>query len=168
MCPLDVLCPGRRLRPFPEREPLLGWYPEGEAAVMERHLWWMKEYGIDFVAFDWYWTQTNEHFSIIPLTRTCRPPIGKTFRLLSCGQITLRFRITLTVGKMVRYWIVHYLKRDEYLKFNDQPVVFVFDPQRLETNAQKFGRSSMNLLGRPRKWPTTGIVRHLFRRLCKS
>src|SRR3546814_2796413 len=51
--------PWSQIKPFPEREPMLGWYQEGKPEVTETHLQWMHAYGIDFVAYDWYWNVTN-------------------------------------------------------------------------------------------------------------
>ena len=43
------------LDPFPERMPLLGYYREGDPAVMDWQIKWAVEHGVSFFAFDWYW-----------------------------------------------------------------------------------------------------------------
>jgi len=47
--------PWDRIKAYPEREPLLGWYHEGSVEVAEQHIEWMSSHGIDYVVFDWYW-----------------------------------------------------------------------------------------------------------------
>ena len=44
---------------FPERQPLLGFYNETTQSVMDQQLLWMADYGISYIAFDWYWNRTN-------------------------------------------------------------------------------------------------------------
>jgi len=36
-----------RIKAYPEREPLLGWYDYDSTAVAEQHIQWMHDYGID-------------------------------------------------------------------------------------------------------------------------
>jgi hypothetical protein len=45
----------RVLNAFPERVPLLGYYQEGDPAVMNWQIKWAVEHGISFFVFDWYW-----------------------------------------------------------------------------------------------------------------
>ncbi|MCP6406807.1 glycoside hydrolase family 99-like domain-containing protein, partial [Klebsiella pneumoniae] len=43
------------IRKYPERMPLLGWYREGEDKIIQQQLSWMEQYGITYIAYDWYW-----------------------------------------------------------------------------------------------------------------
>jgi hypothetical protein len=141
--------PWEKIKPFPEREPLLGWYTEGENAVMEQHLQWMRDYGIKFVAFDWYWIEANKPYLNHALDAYLQADNREHvhFALLWANHSPTRVPVSLEQWAiLVRHWVGQYLRREEYFRLNGQPVVFVFDPERLENNARKLGSSSRELL----------------------
>lgn len=146
----NTISPPRRpwdsIQAFPEREPLLGWYDEGDVNVMDQQLKWMHDYGLSFVVFDWYWTSNrprNQHaleaymksvnkdlmqFAIMWANHENYPKSMKDFRTI------------------VQYWVTNFLQDAQYQRINGQPVVHIFSPTGLEQKAQAFGSTTPQLL----------------------
>ena len=138
--------PWDRIKAYPEREPLLGWYAEGNIDVMDQQLRWMHDYGLDFVVFDWYWTSNRprqQHaldaymqssnkklvkFSILWANHENYPKGDKDFR------------------DVVQYWVDNFLKDPQYQRIDGLPVVHIFSPEMLEKKAQAFDSSTPQLL----------------------
>ena len=121
------------IKPYPEREPLLGWYKGAEPAVMRRQLRWMKEYGLSYVAFDWYWQDGGVHADgpLKAYLDISAPPVD--YAILWCNDHN-------GVGidewrRIVSFWVDNYLKRSTYLRLNGKPVVFVLTQQGFSANA---------------------------------
>jgi glycoprotein endo-alpha-1,2-mannosidase len=49
----------------PKQEPMLGLYTSDDVAVVEQHIAWCSQYGIDFLTLDW-WPSTRERQALIP------------------------------------------------------------------------------------------------------
>lgn len=138
--------PWGRLKAYPERMPLLGWYDEGDKTVIDQQLKWMHDYGLDFVVFDWFWTSNRpriQHaldnylrspnknlmkFSILWANHENYPKGMKDFRTV------------------VQYWVDNFLKDPQYQRINGLPVVHIFSPTALEQKAQMFGATTPQLL----------------------
>lgn len=54
--------PWDNIKPYSEREPLSGWYVDGEDANTEQQLKWMADYGINYVVYDWYWSPNKRTY----------------------------------------------------------------------------------------------------------
>lgn len=139
--------PWDKIRPYAEREPLIGHYPEGTVAVAEKHLGWMADHAIDFVVYDWYWTAENrpklDHALTAYLQAGNRQSVP--FALLWANHIDLptsREQFQL----MVDFWISSYFREPSYLRNGGKPVVYIFSPERLRNQARKFGATSKDLL----------------------
>ncbi len=128
--------PWEPIKRYPEREPLLGWYDEGQAAVMEQHLAWMAGHGIGFVVFDWYWDGR-------------RPVLDHALRnyTASRGKAQVPYAVmwanhgekVLSVGELAAladHLAQEHFRRPEYLKIDGRPLLFVLAPEILEANAQ--------------------------------
>jgi len=138
--------PWERIYAYPDREPLLGWYNEGDLNVMNQQLRWMYDYGLDFVVFDWYWTSNrprNQHaldaymqapnkslvkFAIMWANHENYPKSEENFR------------------SIVKYWVDTFLKDPQYQRINNQPVVYIYSPTFLEEKALAFGSTTLTLL----------------------
>lgn len=144
--------PWERIRPFPEREPLLGHYAEGSVEVATRHLGWMAAHGIDFVVYDWYWTSDNRPKLDHAIEAYLKAPNRRSidFSLLWANHDDIP-GTTLQFERMVDYWIARYFKEPGYLKRDEKPVVYVFSPERLRDQAQKLGTTTRALLDKARR-----------------
>jgi hypothetical protein len=123
----------RRQADLPEREPLLGWYPEGRPEVADWHIKWAVENGLSFFVYDWYW-------------RNGREELGAA---LNEGFLNARYRDQLkfavmwanhkpfashTPGQLLAvmdYWLEHYLRRPNYLQVDGRPYVSFYSPREL-------------------------------------
>lgn len=139
--------PWDKIRPYPDREPMLGWYDEGSDVVARQHIDWMSQFGIDFVAFDWYWNKDNKANLEHALAAFMRAPNrGKVkFSLLWANHDRLPSSRD-NFERMVTYWVRYYFPRPEYLRIDGMPVVFVFSADMLRKDAARFGATTKELL----------------------
>lgn len=139
--------PWAPIKKFPEKEPALGWYDEGTDDVMRKQLDWMQSYGIDFVAFDWYYSDKTGVLLEHALSAFMRAPNrNKTkFSILWANHAALPKSQT-EWQSMVRYWIKNYFPRPEFLRINNRPVVFVFSAYLLKIQAESLGITTKTLL----------------------
>jgi len=138
------------IRKFPEREPELGWYHDGRRETLDRQLGWMADHGIDFTVFDWYWEKGRPaketsvraylesdqrkrvHYALLWANHTKEPNTVEEWDALS------------------DFWIANHLKNPEYLKVDGKPVLFVFSPDLLQSQAKVIGKPVAELLNRTR------------------
>ncbi|HBR1128668.1 glycoside hydrolase family 99-like domain-containing protein [Klebsiella quasipneumoniae] len=141
------------IRKYPERMPLLGWYREGEDKIIQQQLSWMEQYGITYIAYDWYWDKKtgpkSRTYAIDAYLRNSEQTNVK-FALLWANH-TGTPQSTEEFDSIVTYWLDHYFNNKKYLTINGLPVVFVFSSGRLENNALAFGTNTKELLDRARK-----------------
>lgn len=120
----------KRIAPYPERKPLLGWYDDSDVNVVNTQLGWMKEYGIDFVIFDWYWqnrkTKLEEALNAY-LKATNRKNVS--YALLWANHDGAPVDLE-DWDSLVDNWITRF-KNPEYLKVDGKPVVIVFSGEGL-------------------------------------
>jgi hypothetical protein len=135
-------------RAWPDREPLLGQYPEEEPWVAEKHIEWASQYGINFFAYDWYWDGTKPEYDHALKNYLKARDKGKLQFCLLWANHDLSPKNLRDFDDMVGYWINNYFNQPSYYRIDDKPVVFVFSVGQLETNAKKFGEFAKTLLAR--------------------
>lgn len=137
--------PWEKIKPYPEREPLLGWYPEKEISVAEKHIDMASAYGIDFFAYDWYWTGSKTKLNhAIDNHLKARNKQKLKFCLLWSNNSSVYSNVEQFTN-MVDHWITNYFKDSQYLKIDDKPVVIIFSTQQLRDNAKKIKVSTKEL-----------------------
>jgi hypothetical protein len=139
--------PWEKIKPYPEREPKLGWYKEGSDDVMRQQIDWMAEYGINFVAYDWYWSKDSKVFLEHAIAAHMRAPNRDKVKISLLwanhdGVPSSRDNFE----RMVTYWVKYYFQRPEFLRIDGKPVVFVFYADFLKADAAKFGATTKQLL----------------------
>ncbi|MFT3802098.1 MAG: glycoside hydrolase family 99-like domain-containing protein [Burkholderiaceae bacterium] len=141
--------PWDAIRPYPDREPLLGWYDESGFDVMRRQLGWMAQYGIDFVMFDWYWDRENfpQMAHALRAYQALGDRQGVGFAIMWANHSVVPERVD-QFDEAVRHWIEHYFADPAYLRVDGRPVVMIFSAQQLDQNARGFGASGAALLER--------------------
>lgn len=139
--------PWEKIKPYPEREPLLGWYRDGSDEVTRQQIDWMADYGISFVAYDWYWTKDSKVALEHALAAHMRAPNRDKVKISLLwanhdGVPSSRDNF----DRMVTYWVRYYFQRPEFLRIDGKPVVFIFYADFLRTDAGKFGATAKELL----------------------
>jgi hypothetical protein len=138
--------PWEKIKPFPEREPAMGWYTEGEVSVISKHLEWMGSYGIDYVVFNWYWGRDNKPMMAHALNAYLQAPVkhGVKLSIMWANHTTYIFS-KQQLEAMFRFWAQRYMFRDDYLKVDGKPVVFIFSADVLNKNAVAIGMKPSEL-----------------------
>lgn len=138
--------PWQRLKSYKNREPLLGWYDDGAVDVMNQQLGWMHDYGLSYVAFDWYWGGGKVHLEHGLRAYFAAPNRSKVPFALLWANHDAAPTSRADFLAMVQYWIDQYFKRNEVFRIEGRPVVFIFDHAALEEKARRFGASVSGLL----------------------
>ena len=129
-----------QITPFPEREPVLGWYDEGSPEVVDWEIKWCVEHGIDFFVYCWYRRSQGK-----PVEQFLGHAIHEGLfsaryeRLFQwCIMWENQSRGTSGVASeedllqnLLPFWIEEYFKRDSYLKIDNKPVLFIYRPEYL-------------------------------------
>jgi hypothetical protein len=150
--PLKPNDPWLKIKKYPDKEPLLGWYKDGDPHATEQQISWMHDAGINFVIYDWYWLENHgvtlnqaiEAFKASTLKK------GIQFSILWANHFDSPQAIE-TFDEVVDYWIANYFSSSDYKTIDGKPVVFIFAPSELEKKARRFGMSSKNLIDRARE-----------------
>jgi hypothetical protein len=138
--------PWRPIQAFPEREPWLGWYDEGQVSVMVQQLKWMQGHGLDFVVFDWYWGTDRpvlDHALKAYQQAPSRPDLPYALMWANHGagpKALADFRA------MAQALVTQHFARADYLRVDGRPVFYVQVPENLEARAQALGSHSTALL----------------------
>ena len=141
----DSKSPGK---PWPERQPLLGYYPEEEPWVADKHIAWASQYGINFIAYDWYWNGVKPEYdhalkNFISAKNTRNLQFTLLWDNLYIGPASL-----VQFDNMTSYWINNYFNKPAFYRIDNKPVIFVYSVGNLETNAKTFGETAKTLLAR--------------------
>jgi hypothetical protein len=139
------------IKNYPERKPLLGWYPEGDVGVMDQQLAWMNSYGVDFVVFDWYWNAAKKPYLDHAINAYLQAPKRKLVQFALLWANDAQAKVPSDEDQflsMIQFWIAHYFGNAQYMKIDNKPVVFVFSPELLRNDAAGFGASVGQLFAR--------------------
>lgn len=128
----------KRIEPWPERKPLLGWYNEGSPEVADWHIKFMVEHGISGVIYCWY---------RVGVDKPIEQHLGHA---LDDGLLKARYLSMIRFGIMwengcadgvastddlmrnvLPFWADHYFSNPQYLRHNGKPVLYIWQPARL-------------------------------------
>lgn len=141
--------PWDEIRQYGGREPLPGWYDEGSVEVATRQLQWMRDYGIDFVIYDWYWVNNGGATLTNAIDAYQESPARSSvkFSILWANHTGTPTSLE-QFDAIVDYWIRHYFRQKSYYRVNGLPVVFIFAPYDLASKAASFGTDVAQLFKR--------------------
>lgn len=162
--------PWDQIKPFPEREPLLGWYDDGDDAVVSHQLTWMKQYGITFVVYDWYWINLNNGVVLEePIKAHLRSDAGASmdFAILWANHSNVPSSMD-QFDEVVNYWIKNYFSHPNYYRIDGKPVVYMFDPNALDQDAIKFRSRAVELLARAQTMANAAGFRGIYFVACNQ
>lgn len=143
MCPLwRGAFHWKKIMPFPERQPLLGWYEEGNPEVTDWEIKWSLEHGLSFFMVCWYRAKANlgqrpiqavhEHWIKQGLFHS---RYGAQFKFaimwtpheqVACGVASERDLLE----NLLPYWRETFFRRPNYLVMDGCPLLFVFDVKK--------------------------------------
>lgn len=138
--------PWNQIASYPERKPLVGYYPEGDVSVAEQTIQQMHDYAINFVAYDWYWDGQKPQLdhAIKAHFAANNKNLVKVSLLWANHNSIPRTQTEFT--SMVNYWVTNYFNQPEYLRIDNKPVVFIFSATMLEAQANSFGSTTLALI----------------------
>lgn len=127
----------KRIEPYPECRPAIGWYDEGTPEVADWHIKYALEHGINGFIYCWY-------------RATLEPEITQNLgHAIHDGLFAAKYRdmFTFTImwengrrgvkdeadllDNVLPFWIKNYFTHPSYLKIDNQPVLFVWQPRPL-------------------------------------
>ncbi len=115
------------------RKPLLGYYAEGDPWIMDWQIKWARERGITFWIFDWYWNQgqrTLEH-GLHEAFFGARYQDQMKFALLWANHNGPGSHSREDLLAACDFWIKNYFKRDNYLRIDGKPAIWIFQPMEI-------------------------------------
>jgi len=128
----------REIVDFPERTPLIGYYDEANPEVMDWEVKWAREHGINCFIYCWYRHAHNVGFPVTKedlflahqLDALSKSRYGRLmdFAIMwegdnagtAAGEDDL-------VNNLLPFWVENYFTKPNYLKFNNKPVLFIYD-----------------------------------------
>ena len=138
-----------KIEPYPERTPLLGYYDEGSPEVADWEIKWALEHGIRFFLYCWYgkdsrtsgaawWKKTPVtdgmhyyghalHEGLFKSRYGSRMKFAIMWENANAGGVSSRRKM---LEKLLPYWIRTYFRRDNYLKVDGKPMLYVYDVGR--------------------------------------
>lgn len=155
--------PWQPIQKYPEKEPLIGWYDEGQPDVVSKQLAQMRQAQLDFVVFDWYWAEGNKPYLEHALRAFLKSPDwpGMRFALLWANHMKVPNNRE-NFERMVEYWCRNFLNRPDYLRIDGKPAVFVFSQENLRERAREMGLHPRDLLQTARRIARESGVGELF------
>ncbi|MBO7170859.1 MAG: glycoside hydrolase family 99-like domain-containing protein [Clostridia bacterium] len=131
------------LHDYPERTPLMGYYDEESPVVCDLEIKWAVEHGINCFIHCWYRKNENEGKPVRDEDVRCGHVLNDALERARF-QNAIRFAIMYEnsqrwcstdardmVENLMPYWTERYFKRENYLKIDGKPVLFVCAPWRM-------------------------------------
>lgn len=128
----------KKIVDFPERTPLMGYYDESDPEVIDWEIKWAREHGINCFIYCWYRRSTNMGK---PLTKD---EISLAHQLDALEKAKYHNMIDFAImwecdnaasaedeedviNNLLPFWVENYFSRPNYLKFDNKPVLFIYD-----------------------------------------
>ena len=125
----------KRIEPYPERKPVLGWYNEGTPEVADWHIKWWLEHGISGVVYCWYRSSINGpvqqslghaiHDGLLKARYLDRIRFGIMWEN-GCGQGV--GSVDDLMDNVLPFWLDNYFTHPSYLKVDGKPVLYIWVP----------------------------------------
>ncbi len=128
--------------PFPDREPVLGWYDEGTGEVTDWEIKWALDHGISSFLVCWYRAKGNEDRAVEPALNhwvddgLSASRYGGMMRFALIYENANQAFAGRTSEKdllenLVPFWIEKYFRRPNYLAIDNKPVLAIYDVAKL-------------------------------------
>lgn len=124
-----------RVKPYPERRPVLGYYDEGNPEVNDWEIKYMAEHGIDFEIFCWYKPEGSEGQMIKTPTSSYaidglkRSKYANMMKYCIIWENKTAHLATMQDFKenLVPFWIENYFKDPNYYTIDGKPVFTIHE-----------------------------------------
>jgi glycosyl transferase family WbsX len=123
-----------QMKPYPERQPLLGRYREGDPEVADWQIKWAVEHGVSVFLYDWYWDRGQRRHDHAIHSGLFHARYGNMikFCLLFANHNPPGSHSARDFDALAQYWIDNYFKRPNYLRIDGKPVVVIYAPMNIE------------------------------------
>jgi hypothetical protein len=140
-----------KIAPFPEREPLLGWYDEDNPEVTDWEIKWALEHGIDYFVYCWYrdkarmrepMTAAGQRYGHAIHDGLFHSRFGDRFQfaiMWECHNAGVALDERDLFENLLPFWVDTYFSRPNYLRFDGKPVLFIYSYFSLDRIAEPFG-----------------------------
>ena len=131
------------LHNFPERTPLMGYYDEENPEVCDWEIKWAVEHGINCFIHCWYRKLDNMGKPVTANDLRCGHGLHEAL-FHAKYQKFMKFAIMFEnsprwgttdsedmIEHLMPFWTENYFSRDNYLKIDNKPVLFIFHQDRL-------------------------------------
>lgn len=128
---------------WPDRTPLMGYYDEENPEVCDWEIKWALEHGINCFIYCWYRNLENMGKPVTVNDLRCGHGIHEALFNAKYGDM-MNFAIMFEasprwggtdkddlIQNLMPFWTETYFKRDNYLKIDNKPVLFVYQQERL-------------------------------------
>lgn len=135
---------------FPERDPVLGFYSEGNPEIADWHIKWAVENGISYFMYDWYWRDgkimLEDGLEDGYLKARYRGYIK--FCVMWANHAPFADHTIEQLLDVTDYWLENYFNRECYYKIDGKPVVSFFAPNNLtnDLNGAENVRIALNAM----------------------
>ena len=132
------------LHDYPERTPLMGYYDEENPEVCDWEIKWAVEHGINCFIHCWYRKLDNMGKPVTADTLRCGHGLHEAL-FNAKYQKYMKFAIMFensprwgttdaedVIDHLMPFWMENYFKRDNYLKIDNKPVMFMYYQKRLD------------------------------------
>ncbi|MBR5627269.1 MAG: glycoside hydrolase family 99-like domain-containing protein [Thermoguttaceae bacterium] len=129
-----------QLKKHPERTPALGFYAQENPEVADWETKWAVEHGVDFFIYCWYRdgqgcpVKQNHGSAIHEALFNSRFQNDIKFTIMWENQVKGKAGVSDEADLMETlfpWWMENYFKRDNYLKVDNKPVLFIYRPEFL-------------------------------------
>ena len=128
----------KRIEPWPERRPAIGWYDEGTPEVADWHIKYALEHGVTGFIYCWYRADLEPKIE----QRLGHAIHEGLLNAQYCDLFTFTIMWENGCAKGVKdeadlldnvlpFWIKNYFTHPSYLKIDNRPVLFVWQPRIL-------------------------------------
>lgn len=133
----------------PERKPVLGWYDEKNPEVVDWQIKWLVENGIRTLYVDWYWDrgrQWMDHW--IRSYRKAKYRHLIKWAMMWANHNPRGSHSDADMRAATKFWIENYFNMPEYLKVDGKPVVWIWSPQKIESDTGRGGSARLLRISR--------------------
>ncbi len=119
----------------PIRRPLLGYYDEGKAEVVDWQIKWAVEHGITGFLVDWYWNKGDrmlEHW--FGAYRNARYRDQLKVAIMWANHWPAGQHSPEDWRKVTQHWLEHYFTLPGYYRIDGKPAVFIWDTAHVRSD----------------------------------